>query len=339
MHPLRAGIAESQSRILVVRDEVHLRRHTGEQIGEAARILVAVVDAPEQHVLEGDAAAVLHRELAARVDERRDVPLLVDRHQFRALLVRGRIQRHGQLDARLLSEPLDVGHEATGADGDVAVAEVRSVGMQEQVERPLHVHVIVQRLAHAHVDEIGQRPLRVHAGLAAQIRVHAIYLIGDLARGEITQQPHRRRHAEPAAHRAADLRRDAERAPDALARRLVVVLQRFGIEGIRPGFFGHVDRFDVLPVFRAQAVLARPIGGPLHGIDRQRRQVRFASEAIAERARQVRHFADRCDAAVVHPAEELLCAKGLLAHALDEHRRSSGRSCAADISAPSRALD
>ena len=100
------------------------------------------------------------------------------------------------------------------------VAEVGALRIEEKVEGALHVLVIVQGLAHPHVDEIRERPLRVHGGIAdgAQIGVDAIDLVGDFTGGEVALEAHGRGQAEPASHGATDLGRDAERAADAARR-------------------------------------------------------------------------------------------------------------------------
>ena len=52
--------------------------------------------------------------------------------------------------------------------------------------------------------------LKARAGEAGRVREHA-HLPGDFAGGEVADEAHLAREAERAAHRAADLRRDAER--------------------------------------------------------------------------------------------------------------------------------
>ena len=68
--------------------------------------------------------------------------------------------------------------------------------------RPHHALVVEQRLAHAHEDDAAHRMRRVGADLH--------HLIDDLPRRQVAAKAHAARGAEDAAHRAADLRADAD---------------------------------------------------------------------------------------------------------------------------------
>ena len=103
--------------------------------------------------------------------------------------------------------------------------------------------VVVQRLAHAHQHDVERR-----VGQACLARQHAD-LSGDLAGGEVPDEAHLAGETERAGHRAADLRRDAER----LRRRV-----------------GDVDGFDPPAVLEAQQELRRAVGRGLARVDRRR---------------------------------------------------------------------
>src|SRR4051812_44939567 len=81
----------------VERDDVHLRLQRRHQSGQLARILRRVVDAGEQHILEGDAAAAAEREAAAGIDDLGDAVLAVERHELAALAIGRRVQRDRQV--------------------------------------------------------------------------------------------------------------------------------------------------------------------------------------------------------------------------------------------------
>src|SRR5204863_8333059 len=97
----------------------------------------------------------------------------------------------------------------------------------------------------------------------------AIDLVANFTGSEIADQAHGGRHAEPAAHRAADLGRDAESAAEALAGVFVLDVK-----------VGHVDRLDQLAVPGAQPVLARAVARLLHLVDGQSGQPRLARQPL-----------------------------------------------------------
>src|SRR5829696_4086813 len=72
-----------------------------EQVRQLPRVLVRVVDAVEQDVLEGEALAGLQRflELLARGEQLGERPALVDGHQAVAQLVGRRGERDGEVRA------------------------------------------------------------------------------------------------------------------------------------------------------------------------------------------------------------------------------------------------
>src|SRR5471030_970501 len=59
LYPLGARIAEAQTRVLVVGDQVHLRLQATQQIREAAGVVVAIVHPAQEHVLESHPPALL----------------------------------------------------------------------------------------------------------------------------------------------------------------------------------------------------------------------------------------------------------------------------------------
>ncbi len=97
--------------------------------------------------------------------------------------------------------------------------EAKAIAVGDNMQRVAHRLEIVQRLAHAHHDDVGDEPLlRIGAGgrggtlpVGKPIaRQH--HLTDDLARRQIAHQALRAGMAERAIQRAADLAGDAERA-------------------------------------------------------------------------------------------------------------------------------
>src|SRR6516225_8270865 len=82
-----------QPRILVVGNQVHLGRNSPKQLRQPMGVLLRVIDAFHQHVLESDPPTLAKRHLAASLEERSDVSLAVDGHDRRSLLVGARVER------------------------------------------------------------------------------------------------------------------------------------------------------------------------------------------------------------------------------------------------------
>ena len=95
--------------------------------------------------------------------------------------------------------PRESGHHAAGGDGDVPRSEVRTFAGVDELQGAHRLVVVGERFAHAHDDDIGD--------LTEFSRQHI--LGDDLVGGERAHHSLRAAGAEDAAHRAADLRRDA----------------------------------------------------------------------------------------------------------------------------------
>ena len=135
---------------------------------------------------------------------------------------------------------------------------------------------------------------------------------GDLGRAEIAHQRHRARMAEAAAQGAADLGRDAERAPV---------------------FLGDEDRFDLLPIGKAEQPFARAVSRLLHRAHRRPSDGIALGKALAQPLGQRRHRREIIGALVVDPMEELPCPKRRLSrrHGLQPgYRRFERRHVEAD---------
>ena len=161
---------------------------------------------------------------------------------------------------------------------------VEAVFVRQDPQRLHRLVVVVQRLAHAHQDDV--EPLVAHG---ERVGEHAD-LADDLAGGQVPRQPHLAGEAEGAGHGAADLGRDAEGH-----RRRV----------------GDEDRLDHVAVGEAQEEFLGAVNGTFALDDLGRRQREAGGERRAEALRQVGHLVERGDAVAVDPAENLARAEAL----------------------------
>ena len=121
-------------------------------------------------------------------------------------------------------------HDARGRDGDAPPRQRQAVAVGEDADRVDDVVEVVERLAHAHEDDVRdealalgrQQALRARALRERLARPVAEPVAGDdrlrrdLLRRQVAHEPLRAGVAEGAGQRAADLARDAERAAVAL---------------------------------------------------------------------------------------------------------------------------
>ena len=196
---------------------------------------------------------------AARVEQLGDRIFLVERHQHVAQLVGHRVQRDREVDAELGAAALDHRHHARGRERDLAPRDRQPLVVHDDLQRLRDVVVIVERLAHAHQHDVGELPVVLGRRPFAERVARQHHLADDLGGVEIAHQALRAGVAEVAGERAADLRRDAERA---------AIL------------FGDVDAFDLLPVGEAQQPFARAVRRGLRA-----RRHRAAPRRSARRAR------------------------------------------------------
>ncbi len=138
--------------------------------------------------------------------------------------------------------------------------------------------VVVERLAHAHEDDVERR-----TGEAGVVREHPD-LPGDFAGREVPRESHFSGETEAASDRAPDLRRDAERLR---------------------GRVGDVDGFDLTAVGEAQQEFRRPVHGRLAGGDRGRLERERRGKLFAQVLAEVAHRGEIGDAAPVDPVQDL----------------------------------
>ncbi|MCY1294668.1 hypothetical protein D9M70_439730 [compost metagenome] len=119
-------------------------------------VFEAVVDVLQHHIFEGDAAGVGKPRIgAAGVHQFLQRVLLVDRHQHVAQVVAHRMQRDRQHDADFLTGAIDLRHDTGGRKSDAALGERQALAIRGDQQRGFHLFEIVERLAHAHHDDVG----------------------------------------------------------------------------------------------------------------------------------------------------------------------------------------
>ena len=190
-----------------------------------------------------------------------------------------RVQRHGEVrEPGLAGQPLQPRREADRRQGDPPGRERKPARGGEHPQRLHRRVVVVQRLAHAHQHDVEAPVLQVEfAGQHAD-------LPGDLARRQMPGQPHLSGQAEPAAHRAPDLGRDAEGH-----RRRV----------------GDEHRLDAAPVGEGEHELPGAVVRLLAGGDAGGRERQGAGERRPERAGEVGHAVEPLQPSAVDPPIDL----------------------------------
>ena len=183
------------------------------QDGQQPGLVATVVHVADHGPLDRGPAAGSGPPLLDGLLELGQRPQLVHRDQLVAKLVRGGVQAHGEPDLGVVGgEAADAGNQTHGGDGDMAGAEVHAVGVEQPGDRVAGGPVVRHRLAHAHEHHVGQAPGRgLGESLGGALRPE--HLGGDLAGGQVGEQPHLSRGAEAAVHRAAHLGRHAHRDP------------------------------------------------------------------------------------------------------------------------------
>ena len=193
---------------LVVGDQVEVVERAAQTLRQRRRLRGGVVDAAQDDVLEHQLAPRGLHVALARGEHRVERILPVERHETVAQLVGRRVQAHRQVELqRLRGEPVDARHHADRGHGDASRREREPLGVVEQAAGAQGLVVVVERLAHAHEDDVG------HAAVVRLVAEHAGEvedLVDDLLRGEVPAQPQAAGRAERAAHGAADLGGDTD---------------------------------------------------------------------------------------------------------------------------------
>ena len=123
-----------------------------------------------------------------------------------------------------------------------------AVAVHDDLQRLLHMIEIVERLAHAHHDDIGQHPSLGRARPFAKCVARQHDLADDLRRLQVADQLHRAGMAKAAIERAPDLARHAERAAVGIGDEHH--LEIMAVVGAEQPFAGSVGRHLRLDHFR-----------------------------------------------------------------------------------------
>src|SRR5262249_28909812 len=230
--PIRALV--SGARPWIEWNEVDLRRDAREQLDQRLGVGKRIIDALEHDVFERDAPRVGNGGIvAAGVEQLCDRIFAVERNEFVAQLIAHGVQRYREHAADLSARARNIRHHARGRERDAALGDGDSLAVRRDQERVAHRLEIVERLAHAHHDDVGDEALAAPAlpalagagargrGTAARARspqpitetiARDHDLADDLAGREVAHEPLRAGVTERAGERAADLARDAKRA-------------------------------------------------------------------------------------------------------------------------------
>ena len=258
------------------------------QAGQCVGVAAAVVDAGEHRVFETYAALSREIVLPDQVDDLADVPGLLDGHQGSAFFGERIVQAHGQMAAALIEEQFQLGQYADRREGYAFGTPAQPPVGGDDFQGGGHLRPVVERLAHAHEDGVGQ-VVRL---------IDAQQLGDDLPGGKLAVEAAAPRHAEAAVHLAADLGGDAGGRTRQTALRAVFVLgNHHGLDVL----FGQGGGEEIL----AGAVFRRVHGGGLQASD-----FIVFSESGAGGFGQVGHLVDVLHALAVEPLGDLFRGKG-----------------------------
>ena len=294
--PGHGGALIGDARGFVVGQEVDLAGDIPELSGQFMGRGFRIIDPLEQDILKHDPFAFRHGKVAAGGQQLIERIALIDRHEPAAGGVINGMERDGQIGVGVFSQLPHPGNNAAGGDRYPAVGEVQSPLFGEDGEGLEQIFQIVQRLTHAHEDDIGDlgRADALFFRLGPQKIIHGADLAHDLARGEITDKAHGGREAEGTVHGTSYLGGDAEG-----------VAVRFRDE----------DRFDHPPVIEGKAELDAAIIGALENGIIKAGDAGVFGQQLPEILGQISHLGKLGDAGAVEPGHELTTTKCGLAKA------------------------
>ena len=234
-----------------------------------------VVQPLEDDILKRDPTLMREVIVANKVDHLLRRKSLLHRHQGEALLRVGGMQAESQMAFALLQEATQPLHRPDRRDGDALWAPAIPPGRRQDLQHLEELIHIVQRLTHAHKDQISER-------LTLRQRLN---LVQDLVSGQIGGETLLTGHAKEAIHLAAYLRGNAERRP---------VLRR------------DIDRLHKMSFASRIEILDRAIHRTL------RHSWRISAHLITLRQGRpfsqghVRHLRHLCDVFLIQPVSHLL---------------------------------
>ena len=262
--------------------------HPADQMGQLPGAGVRVVDPPHHRVFKADPPAGDVLVAAHRLHQPGHGVGVVHRHHLAADGVVGGVEGDGQGQLELvLRQPVDLGHDAAGGQADVAHPDVDPLGGRDQGEELHHLVKVVQRLADAHEDDVGDALPDVLLG--------GVDLGADLPRLQVAHPARLGGGAKAAAHPAAHLGGDADGGPVVVA---------------------HDHRLDAVAVGHPQQVLDGAVLCLLPALDGGRGDVELLLQLCQQGLGLVGHGGKAVRQLLVDPVEDLLCPEGRLAHRL-----------------------
>jgi len=141
----------------IERDQIHLRGQIAEEFADGPGVGRRVVFPLDERPLVEDAATRGFAVSAARGHEFVERPFFRGGDERGAFGLIGGVEGNGEMDRTVFSgEAEDAWHDAHGAEGDALGPEREAVGIAENIDRVHDRIVVMERLAHAHEDEVAE---------------------------------------------------------------------------------------------------------------------------------------------------------------------------------------
>ena len=140
-------------------------RHPADALSEQVGLPVVVVHAIDHRVLKRDAAAGFLKIAVAGGEQLLHVVGVVDRHDAAARRAVRRVERNRKRELQVfLRKRVDAGYNAAGGKRDVAHSDVQPLRVIHELQKAQHVRAVVQRLADAHENDVGDVLSRIQLG-------------------------------------------------------------------------------------------------------------------------------------------------------------------------------
>ena len=128
-------------------------------------------------------------------------------HDLGAEFLIGRVERDGEEGESAVAKFAQARLDAAGRNGNAAGGKIHSLVVIQHFKGAGGFAQVKERLAHAHKDEVADNGV-IDAVVSKPHAGHK-NLAQDFPGGHVADEPHRARAAKRAAHRTADLRRNA----------------------------------------------------------------------------------------------------------------------------------
>ncbi len=136
-------------------NQIDLGRNAFQKPHQFARLGRPVIDILQHHIFEGDPPGIGDAGIGpAGLQQLLQRIFLVERHEPVAQIVAHRMQRDREHGRGLGAEPSNLRHDARGRDGDPPFRQSEPVAVGKHADRIAHIFEIIERLAHAHEDDV-----------------------------------------------------------------------------------------------------------------------------------------------------------------------------------------